>query len=192
MTKHVIVDKEDLMNVRAICEGHFLLPLPLAEAVPLFTPEGERLWAGSSWDPIYAIPEAARDHSAPGTVFTTESTGGSATWIVLERSSSGMRYARVAPGRIAGTITVTCTETAEPGQTRVSVTYDVTSLSPEGAVFVEELEATYEEFLEDWRQQVIALGAMAIPSPEHGASSMTAARDRVNPRTPTLEKRRER
>ena len=51
------------MNVRAICEGHFLLPLPLAEAVPLFTPGGERLWAGSSWQPIYAIPEAAQDDS---------------------------------------------------------------------------------------------------------------------------------
>jgi hypothetical protein len=38
------------MNVRAICEARFTLPLPVAAAVPLFTPEGERRWAGQSWD----------------------------------------------------------------------------------------------------------------------------------------------
>ena len=154
------------MNVRAICEGQFLLPLPVTDAVPLFTPEGERRWVGPSWDPIYAIPDAVEDDSAPGTVFTTDSAGGSATWIVLERGDDGMRYARISPGRIAGTITVTCTP-VEAGQTRVSVTYDVTSLSPEGAAFVGELEATYDQFLEDWRQQIVALGAFdAGPGPD--------------------------
>jgi hypothetical protein len=77
------------VNVRAICEGEFTLPLPIAEA--LFTPEGERSWAGASWDPVYAIPDAVRDDFAPGTVFTTESAGGRATWIVLERSDDGLR-----------------------------------------------------------------------------------------------------
>jgi hypothetical protein len=142
------------MNIRALCEGHFLLSLPTAEAVSLFTPEGERLWAGSEWDPVYPITEAADADSAPGTVFLTESDSGSATWIVLDHGDNEMRYARVVPGRIAGTITVTCIGAAEKDQTRVSVTYDITSLGPEGAAFVKELEATYDEFLEDWRQQI--------------------------------------
>jgi hypothetical protein len=159
------------MNVRALCEGHFLLPLPPAEAVPLFTPEGERLWAGSSWDPVYALPAAAADDSAAGTVFTTDSAGGSATWIVLDRSNSELRYARVVSGRIAGTITVTC-EAAEPDQTRVGVTYDVTSLGPEGAVFVEELEASYDEFLEGWRQELVALAG------GHGTAALERWRER--------------
>lgn len=145
------------MNVRAVCDGHFLVSLPPTEAVPLFTPEGERLWVGPSWDPVYAIPDGSHDGSSPGTVFTTASAGGDGTWIVLERSDTGMRYARVVPGRIAGTITVTCAEAAEPGRTRVRVTYDVTSLGPEGAVFVKELEATYDAFLEGWRQQIAGL-----------------------------------
>jgi hypothetical protein len=34
------------MNVRAICQGHFTLPMRVAAAVPLFTPGGERRWAG--------------------------------------------------------------------------------------------------------------------------------------------------
>lgn len=147
------------MNVRAICEGQFLLPLPPAEAVSLFTPEGERLWAGSSWDPVYAIPEAAHHDSAPGTVFTTQSDSGRATWIVLDHGDGEMRYARVVADLIAGTITVTCAEAATPNQTRVNVTYDITSLGPEGTEFVTELEATYDEFLEEWRQQIAAPGA---------------------------------
>jgi hypothetical protein len=85
------------MNARAICTGRFSLPLAVEKCEALFTPEGDRRWAGSSWDPIYAIPEAVEDDSAPGTVFTTESDGGMATWIVLERREDGMRYARVAP-----------------------------------------------------------------------------------------------
>jgi hypothetical protein len=145
------------MNVRATCEGHFTLPLPVATALPLFTPEGERGWAGSSWDPVYALPEAAHDDSAPGTVFSTESEGGAATWIVLERRDDGMRYARVVPTHSAGTVAVTCLEEA-PGLTRVTVRYDVTSLGRDGARFVAELESGYDDFLAAWRREI--LGAL--------------------------------
>jgi hypothetical protein len=149
-----MTNEEDPMNIRAICEGHFTLPLPIAEAVPLFTPEGERRWAGASWDPVYAIPEAAGDDSAAGTVFTTESDGGAATWIVLERRDDGMSYARVAPDRIAGTISVRCSQEVE--ETRVTVRYDVTSLGPEGVRFVGVLEDGYETFLGEWRRAILA------------------------------------
>jgi len=141
------------MNARAICIGRFILPLAVEDAIPLFTPEGERRWAGSSWDPKYAIPEAVEDDSAPGTVFTTESDGGMATWIVLERRDDGMRYARVAQNRIAGTIDVTCIASSS-NETKVSVTYDVTSLSPEGTAFVNELDASFDTFLDSWREEI--------------------------------------
>jgi hypothetical protein len=147
------------MNSRAVCRGSFSLPLTVAEALPLFTPEGERDWAGSSWDPIYAIPGAASDDSAPGTVFTTESAGGRATWIVLERHEYGMRYARIAPERTAGTIEVVCTTSACGEGTDVTVTYDVTSLGPLGHAFVEELQAGYDAFLESWRRDIVTARA---------------------------------
>lgn len=158
------------MNIRAICEGHFTLPLPIAEAVTLFTPEGERRWAGSSWNPLYAVPRAAGDDSAAGTVFTTESDGGAATWIVLEHRDDGMSYARVAPDRIAGTVSVRCSQ--EVGATRVTVRYDVTSLGPEGVRFVEELEAGYDAFLGEWRRAILAALAgqgdsFAAPKGDH-------------------------
>jgi Polyketide cyclase / dehydrase and lipid transport len=129
--------------------------MPAAEAVPLFTPEGERCWAGASWNPVYAAAEEEGDGSAPGTVFSTESDGGHAIWIVLERRDDGMRYARVAPERLAGTVDVTCTPAGSPGETEVTVTYDVTSLGPEGAAFVERLRDGYDDFLEHWRQAIL-------------------------------------
>jgi hypothetical protein len=130
--------------------------MPPAEACTLFTPEGERRWAGSSWNPIYPIQDAARDDSSPGTVFTTESDGGDATWIVVERRHNGMRYARIVPDRIAGTIDVVCAQGESADVTEVEVTYDVTSLGPEGGAFVKELEASFHEFLEGWRQEILA------------------------------------
>jgi hypothetical protein len=159
--------KEETMNIRAVCEGYFTLPLPLTSAAPLFTPEGERRWAGRSWDPVYAIPEQVTDGAAPGTVFTTESNGGAATWIVLERRDDGMSYARVAPDRIAEAITVHCSQRAED-ETSVTVRYDVTSLGREGVDFVRELEAGYDAFLEAWRREILA----GAPS-EHGSGART-------------------
>jgi hypothetical protein len=81
---------------------------------------------------------------------------GEAIWIVLERRDDGMSYARIAPGRIAGTISVSCVRDASPEATRVTVRYDVTSLGPEGVAFVRELEAGYEAFLEEWRVEILA------------------------------------
>jgi hypothetical protein len=102
------------------------------------------------------VPDAVHHDSAPGTVFTTESDGGTATWIVLERRDDGMSYARVAPGRIAGTVSVTCSQADIADETLVTVRYDVTSLGPEGAAFVEELEAGYDGFLDEWRHEILA------------------------------------
>jgi hypothetical protein len=74
---------------------------------------------------------------------------------VLERRDDGMRYAHIAPDRIAGTIGVTCARSASPDETEVTVTYDVTSLGPAGVAFVEELEAGYDAFLASWREEIL-------------------------------------
>jgi hypothetical protein len=141
--------------VRVVCEGRFDLPVPPAEALTLFTPEGERAWAGPAWNPVY--PDSGADHDpAPGTVFTTESHGGDATWVVVERTDSAIRYARFVPGRIAGTIAVRCDPGSADGETEVTVVYDVTSLGTEGAEFVERLQDDYGAFIGGWRREIIA------------------------------------
>jgi acyl-Coa thioesterase superfamily protein len=62
------------MNTRTICTGRFTLPLSPDEALPLFTPEGERLWAGSAWDPVYAVAEAVEDDAGWRVASTSRST----------------------------------------------------------------------------------------------------------------------
>jgi hypothetical protein len=142
--------------VRVVCEGRFDLPVPPADALSLFTPEGERAWAGPAWNPVYPDSDAAADDSAPGTVFTTESHGGDATWVVVERTQSAVRYARFVPGRIAGTIAVCCDPGAADGETEVTVVYDVTALGPEGAELVQHLRGDYGDFIGDWRREIVA------------------------------------
>jgi len=61
--------------------------------------------------------------------------------------------------RIAGTIDVVCTQGESSDVTEVAVTYDVTSLGPEGGAFVKELEASFEEFLEGWRRRFLRASA---------------------------------
>ena len=41
--------------------------------------------------------------------------------------------------------------------TRVRVTYDVTSLGPEGAEFVRELESDYHGFMASWREEILGV-----------------------------------
>jgi len=143
------------MNVRAVCTGGFTLPLAPEAALPLFTPEGERRWAGESWDPFYPVASEAADGAAPGAVFTTASDGGDAVWVVLERAADRVSYARVAPGRIAGTVGVALSQA--PDGCVVTVTYDVTSLTEEGAAFVRELESGFDAFLAHWRESILAV-----------------------------------
>jgi hypothetical protein len=138
----------------AVCNGEFTLALPLERALQLFTPEGERAWAGDDWDPQYPVPPPAADGAAVGTVFTTPSTGGDAVWIVVARSDDSVAYARVVPGHIAGTIRVACS--AADGGCHVRVTYDVTSLAPAGDDWIREFERGYSDFLEHWRRAIVA------------------------------------
>jgi hypothetical protein len=96
--------------------GTIAVPLPPEQAITLFTPEGERAWA-PGWDPQH--------HS--DAVFTTDHDGTQTIWVVLDAGEDAVRYARVSPGRHAGTVEVRCRADGET--TRAEVTYDLTPLS---------------------------------------------------------------
>jgi hypothetical protein len=106
----------------------FFLPLPPGDALHLFTPVGERAWAGH-WDPRFPAGEHG-DGAAPGTVFLT----GDTHWVVMDRRDDGVRYARVTPGVRAGTVEVRVTAASgedargDRAGTRVDVRYDITAL----------------------------------------------------------------
>jgi hypothetical protein len=59
------------MNRRIVRTGEFDLPLPPEAALLLFTPEGERLWAGASWDPSFPVSASQEPNASPGWVAGT-------------------------------------------------------------------------------------------------------------------------
>jgi len=125
--------------------------LPREEAIALFTPEGERLWA-DGWDPHYPEPGRRED---PGTVFTTGHGSHQTTWIMVDHGPEGVRYARVTDGMTAGTVAVDVVGTAERS-TQVRVTYDLTALTPAGDTWLEAFDADYEAAIRDWATEIAA------------------------------------
>src|SRR3989337_699784 len=75
---------------RRIFSGTLEVLLPSDQALPLFTPAGEREWV-PGWDPQFPSGE----DSSPGTTFTTY--GGRTLWVIVGRTHASMRYARVMP-----------------------------------------------------------------------------------------------
>ena len=129
------------------------IALPAEEAFQLFTPLGEREWAGDEWDPRFPAPTA--DDSEPGTVFETDAHGRQTTWLVTERVwGSRIAYAQVVPGERAGSVTVTL-DTAEGGS-EAEVVYELTSLSEVGAHHLKQFADGYGEFLQSWEDEIAA------------------------------------
>lgn len=111
--------------MRRASSGQFVVELPAAQAIGLFTPEGERAWV-PDWNPAYASGEPCE---APGTVFTTDTGGVYTIWVIIEidRVANAAAYARVTPGRHAGTVRVRCVDGAQ-GTSIVTVDYDMSPL----------------------------------------------------------------
>lgn len=132
----------------------FELPLPATEALWLFTPEGERVWV-PHWNPHYP---AGRPSEDSGTVFVTTAEGITTTWVIMtiDRTAHSATYARVTPGRHAGTVRVSCADT-RPGYCSVTVAYDLTSLDDaDPAVLDAYRPAAFAQMMESW---AAAIGA---------------------------------
>jgi hypothetical protein len=132
---------------RVRCSGTVRLPPGVAAPLALFTPEGERAWV-AGWDPRFPAP--AGDDSEPGTVFQTSHGPHPGTWVVTGREPGRtIRYARVIAGQDAGTVTVTLAS-----ETEVTVSYDLTALSEQGAAHLAQFAASYPQFLAHWEQAI--------------------------------------
>ena len=132
---------------RARLSGSVRLPPGYEPALFLFTPRGEKLWA-DGWDPRFPAP--AGDDTEPGTVFETSHGEQVTTWVVCAREPGrSVRYARTAPGRNAGTVTVTL-----DGAGAATVEYDLTALTDEAATGLARFAARYPEFLRHWEQAI--------------------------------------
>lgn len=127
--------------------GSLTVALPVPDAVVLFTPRGERRWA-PGWDPHF--PDPVEDDAAPGTVFETHGT----TWLVVDREPTRIRYARLTPGRTAGTVTVALADAA--GHSDVTVTYELTALTVAGRDHLREFATGYRAYLASWQEAIAA------------------------------------
>ncbi len=136
--------------------GTVTLSAPLARAFDLFTPLGERAWA-PGWEPRFHFP--ASGEACSGAVFSTHGDDGRETlWVIVDWQPERhrVRYARVTPGRRAGTVEVSCTE-GPRGTTLATVTYELVALTPEGdADLATWTESWYAGYLEEWGRQIAA------------------------------------
>lgn len=152
-------ERDGLPRVRLT--GTVRLPAGARDPWALFTPRGEQAWA-PGWAPRF--PAEAVDDAEPGTVFQTSHDGQETVWVVGGRTPGrSIQYARVTPGQMAGTVTVTLGPApagpqpaaagpgGEPGDGRAAtVTYDLTALSPAGAAHLAGFARGFGAYLRHW------------------------------------------
>jgi hypothetical protein len=137
--------------------AEFEIKLPVEAAFPLFTPEGEKLWApGWDYENILGANTLSEDD-----LFLTRShdhAAKDAIWIVKKYEPQAFRvqYYKVEPDEKVGLIEVVCGSSAR-GSTNVRVTYRYTGLSENGNRFVERFTGKhYEAFIEQWKRWIEA------------------------------------
>ena len=130
--------------------GRIRVARPPAEAFGLFTPRGEQDWV-DGWQPHFPVP--APDDTEPGTVFETRAHGQPTIWLVTGREP-GRRicYARVTPGNLAGTVTVTITPSG--AHSDVEVTYELTALTDTAVGSLRDFAAGYPGYLRSWQDAI--------------------------------------
>ena len=89
-------------------------------------------------------------------MFTTKH-GGPKVWVIVERTDTTIRYARVTADE-AGTLEVAVEGEVPPvgAPMTVSVTYDLTALSPDGERSLADFDEHYEEEIAIWQRDIHA------------------------------------
>ena len=134
--------------MRRVVSGEFELKSSAADAIGLFTPEGERAW-GPGWNPIYPSGEVSE---SSGTVFTTDVGGVVTIWLIqmIDRDECSAAYLRVTPGHHAGTVKVDCGDGAD-GNCVVSVTYDMSLLPGSDPAALDAYnDVSFQSTMNDW------------------------------------------
>jgi hypothetical protein len=134
----------------------FLLPRDIASVFPLFSPEGEKLWA-PEWDYINLL--GSMDLQSDD-VFLTDSHDHKSTqaiWIVADYDpvKHYVSYYKIEPGEKVGKVIVECFRQTDTS-TLVRVTYRYTGLSDSGNQFITGFtKKAYREFIGEWRSLLL-------------------------------------
>ena len=134
----------------------FDLDRPVAELFPLFSPEGEKLWApGWDYENIMGTTELSEDY-----VFLTRNHdhgAAEAIWIVktYDPAAHLVEFYKIEPGHKVGLVTVKCSALAA-AKTRIEVTYTYTALSVAGEAFIQGFGSEeYDQFINEWQQLLV-------------------------------------
>jgi hypothetical protein len=161
--------------------GHIQVALPPSEAFRLFTPLGEQDWV-PGWQPHFPAPAA--DDTEPGTVFETSAHGHHTIWLVTGRQpGERISYARVTPGGLAGSVTISISPTGHSGvdhdgmdhsaanhsaanhsaanhsaanHSEVEVSYCLTALTGHADDKLREFADGYPAYLQSWQDAIAA------------------------------------
>jgi MOSC domain-containing protein YiiM len=143
----------DTSRLRVSRTGVLHVGLPVADAFPFFTPDGERLWV-PGWDPEYLHPQSGEQGA--GAIFETTHNHEHTLWLVLRLSPDAgvAEYARITPGSRRGIVRVSA-EPAGPSSTRVTVTYDLTAISDDGDRTLRALTAErFGAMVAEWESRI--------------------------------------
>ncbi|MBM4348930.1 MAG: hypothetical protein FJ106_03480 [Deltaproteobacteria bacterium] len=142
---------QDFVSQVVFQSKEFLLERDIATVFPLFTPEGEKLWApGWTYTNLIGSTELK-----PDDVFLTDTHDhkfSQAIWIVSDYDASKhyVSYYKIEPEQKVGKITVQCFEKT-PSVTLVRVTYKYIGLSDSGNQFVAGFtKEAFAEFIGVW------------------------------------------
>jgi len=134
----------------------FLLERDIASVFPLFSPEGEKLWApGWDYTNLLGSKDLQRDD-----VFLTDAHDHKSTqaiWIVADYDpvKHCVSYYKVEPGEKVGKVAVECFKKTNTS-TLVKVTYKYIGLSDSGNQFIIGFtKKAYEEFIGEWRSLLL-------------------------------------
>lgn len=132
-----------------------LVHAPYSKAAILFSPEGERAWAGKHWDPQY-LHNPAPGQDNEGSVFTIAHRGGfKAVWVTTQRDLEArhFEYVYFIPDIMVTTIDVRF-QVIDAGTTRATVTYARTAISPEGDQHVKAMTEGDQAAGKEWQAAI--------------------------------------
>jgi len=135
----------------------FTFEQPAEVMFPLFTAEGEKLWApGWDYQNIMGYTEQHENY-----VFVTKAHGhasSDAIWLVkqYDPKSYFVEYYKVEPKTLVSIVTVKCTKITDHS-TQITVGYEYIGLSKKGNEFIEEHRAKekYKSYIQEWKKHLL-------------------------------------
>lgn len=134
---------------------HLVVRQPLHRAAALFGPDGERCWAGPTWNPEFLYPQPGRD--VQGAVFTVQHGPHASVWVntVFDLASGRMQYVTFVPDKMVSTVDVRLTS-LDASRTRVEVTYARTALNVSANEDVEAMGSRDRDIGPEWERAIEA------------------------------------